>query len=208
MAYIIIGIVVLATAITLSLVAILGKDSKPIHIRATTATEESLGITSNKPSLKDRVAMWRKDKTFKNVSLVTIFIVAILFGGWLSSESRPNSIRTGDMLFDGRTITVEKHKGDDYSNLILYNTPGEGFPLTLNTCGKKVMILEWKQKGEEWFPSTRGPVVYGGGAISNCSIETFSVFLDSESKIDKLTKVTAKVDKSTRCSSQGEFAPA
>jgi len=151
---------------------------------------------------KKGVSWWKRPVGL--FSFVFIVTLAIFLGSWgwgnYGHKLDADSLGSGQMLMTGKTITIRKHKGNDFTKLEKYDTPIEGFPLTLDIGGQEgVMILIWEQVNNQWQLDTRGPIPFKGEPLSNCSVKTFSVFLGNGSRITQLKNVTASVDQTKRC---------
>jgi hypothetical protein len=176
--------------------------------QATTAKDES--PTQTKKSIKDKVSGWWG----KSLLVRALVFIALTVGiVWLWQDNRhkldPDTVGSGQTLLDGSKITIEKHRGEDFSELAKYETVAGGFLTRLETQGEKeVYILVWRRNGNEYVPVTQGPRVYHGEPLSRCAVETYSLFLGDNAQIDKLANVVAKVDTSRRCDAIGNIVAA
>ncbi|MDQ5969107.1 MAG: hypothetical protein QG579_264 [Patescibacteria group bacterium] len=164
-------------------------------------------LAQSKTSIKDKVkGWWGKSQLFRVI--VFIALAVGLMWAWQENGHKLDSdtVGSGQTLLDGGKITIEKHHGEDFSELAKYETVAGGFLTRLETQGEKeVYILVWRRNGNEYVPVTQGPRIYRGEPLSRCAVETYSLFLGDNAQIDKLANVVAKVDTSRRCDAIGNI---
>lgn len=169
--------------------------------------ESSDAVVSPTPT---KVSQWDKAKGWWNrpwglgkalVVLTALVLIGWTFGGQ-KEKPEPDTVGSGQPLFHGSEVTVEKHTGGyDYSALPKYAVMANSVTY-LETGGHDVYILVWRRNGNELVPASEGPELYNGKVFCWGRFETYSLFLHPKSKVRKV-KVTAVVDETRRCNSTG-----